>query len=388
MVHRGGFFPRYLSDTARTGHLLYLHQSTAFAAPFDPEKLAFTGTPAPILEDAGSSQVSGGDFAFARNGTFVYLPGAASQAAWTISSLDRSGKPMPPWRASPGAYYSPRFSPDGKRLAFSMISGKGQDIWVKDLDRDTPSRLSFLPSSNFVPVWTPDSRAIVFHSSNPAAPGLYAIRADGSGEAKRLTDGKANEYPSSFSPDGKRLAIHQVGNSGSLDLFTLPVEADAAPGGAGIRLGKPEPFLATPFIESFPEFSPDSRWLAYQSNESGTFEVYVRPFPGPGGRWQVSTGGGLTPMWSRDGRELLYSSLDRRVMVAPYTAKGDSFTAGTPQVWAEARIRAGSVGRQYDLTPDGKRLAALLADSGEKLPTHLTVLLNFFDELRRRAPGN
>jgi serine/threonine-protein kinase len=285
-------------------------------------------------------------------------------------------------------YYSPRFSPDGKRLAFALIASKGQDIWVKDLDRDTPSRLSFLPGANAYPVWTPDSRSIVFRSTNPAAPGLYAIRADGSGEAKRFTDGKANEYPSSFSPDGKRLAINQSGNGGSIDLFTLPVEADAAPGGAGIRLGQPEPFLATPFIETNPVFSPDGRWLAYQSNESGTFEVYVRPFPGPGGRWQVSTGGGGMPVWSRDGRELLYISLDRRVMASTYTAKGDSFIAGTPQVWAEAPIRVAAVGREYDLAPDGKRLAAILGDDDEKLPTHLTVLLNFFDELRRRAPGN
>jgi serine/threonine-protein kinase len=205
-VHRGGFFPRYLSDTARTGHLLYLHQATAFAAPFDSEKLALAGPPAPILEDAGSTPTGGGDFAFARNGTFVYLAGAASQAGWPISSLDRSGKPAPPWHAPPGMYYSPRFSPDGKRLAFSLIAGKGQDIWVKDLDRDTPSRLSFLPGANIYPVWTPDSRTIVFRSNDPAAPGLYAVRADGSGEAKRLTDGKANELPSSFSPDGARLA--------------------------------------------------------------------------------------------------------------------------------------------------------------------------------------
>jgi serine/threonine-protein kinase len=387
-VHRGGFFPRYLSDAARSGHLLYLHQSTAFAAPFDPEKLALTGAPVPILEDAGSTLAAGGDFAFARNGTFVYLPGAAAQAGWPISSVVRSGKPVQPWHAQLGQYFNPRFSPDGKRLAFSLLSGKGQDIWVKDLDRDTPSRLSFLPGANTYPVWTPDSRTIVFRSANPAAPGLYAIRADGSGEAKRLTDGKANEYPSSFSPDGKRLAIFQSSNGDNFDLFTVPAEADAAPGGAGIRLGKPEPFLATPFIETNPAFSPDGRWLAYHSNESGTAEVYVRPFPGPGGRRQVSTGGGFAPEWSRDGRELIYISLDRRVMAATYTAKGDSFTPGTLQVWAEARIRTGALGRPYDLTPDGKRLAAILAGDDEKLPTHLTVLLNFFDELRRRAPGN
>ena len=197
-------------------------------------------------------------------------------------------------------------SPDGKRLAFSISSGKGADIWVKDLDRDTPSRLSFLPGVNDIPVWTPDGKNIVFRSQNPAAPGLYGIRSDGSGEAQRLTEGKPQEFPYSFSPDGKRLAVSQGGNGGSPDIFTMPVEVDPGRGALGVRLGKAELFLGTFFLEFFPAFSPDGRWLAYRSNESGTFEVYVRPFPGPGGRWQVSTGGGGFPLWSRDGRELLF----------------------------------------------------------------------------------
>ena len=130
--------------------------------------------------------------------------------------------------------------------------------------------------------------------------------------------------------------------------------------------------------------------MAYASNESGTFEVYVRPFPGPGGRWQVSAGGGLFPLWSRDGRELLFQTLDTRVMAVGYTAKGDSFAPGKPRVWTETRLRgAVGTGSTYDLAPDGKRLAALVEDdaSSEKLPTHLTFLLHFFDELKRKAPG-
>ena len=151
---------------------------------------------------------------------------------------------------------------------------------------------------------------------------------------------------------------------------------------------KRELFLGTPFVEAFPAFSPDGRWLAYGSNESGTVEVYVRPFPGPGGRWQVSAGGGLFPLWSRDGRELLFQTLDQRVMAVSYTAKGESFAPGKPRVWTETRLRVSGTGSTYDLAPDGKRLAAMVADdaSGEKLPTHLTFLLNFFDELRRKAP--
>jgi serine/threonine-protein kinase len=290
-LHRGGFFARYLAAATGTGHLVYLHQSAAFAVPFDSGKLALVSALAPILQDVSSDTTAGGDFAFAPNGTFVYLAGKASQMVWPISWVDRAGKAEQPLHAPLGAYYGLRFSPDGKRLAFSMSSGKGQDIWVKDLDRDTPSRLSFLPSVNSRPVWTPDGKSIVFHSAHPAAPGLYAIRSDGSGEAKRLMEGKALGYPYSFSPDGKRLAIAQTGHGGNRDLFTLPVEADPGPGGPGLRLGKPELLLGTPFIEGFAAFSPDGRWLAYHSYESGASEVYVRPSSvsggGPGGRWQV-----------------------------------------------------------------------------------------------------
>jgi Tol biopolymer transport system component len=218
---------------------------------------------------------------------------------------------------------------------------------------------------------------------------LYWIRSDGSGEAQRLTDGTLNDQPYSFSPDGKRLAFYRFGNSGSFDIFTAPVENDPSQGALGIRLGKAELFLGTPSFEVFPAFSPDGRWLAYQSNESGTVEVYVRPFPRPGGKWQVSTGGGRFPLWSRDGRELLFETLDQRVMAATYTAKGDSFAVGKPRVWTDTRVRDLGVYANYDLSPDGKRLAAMLADDAtdQKLPTHLTFLLNFFDELRRRAPA-
>jgi hypothetical protein len=155
-----------------------------------------------------------------------------------------------------------------------------------------------------------------------------------------------------------------------------------------VRLGKPELFLGTPFFEWSPAFSPDGRWLVYTSNESGTSEVYVRPFPGPGGKWQISKGGGSTPLWSRDGRELLFQTLDQRVMAVGYNIKGDSFAAGKPRVWSESRLWNAGGMPVYDLAPDGKRLAAILAsDQTGGEPTHLTFLLNFFDELRRRAPA-
>ena len=225
--------------------------------------------------------------------------------------------------------------PTASGWRFPIGSGQGDDIWVKDLDRDTPSRLSFLAGLNRWPVWTPDGKNIVFQSTNPAAPGLYWIRSDGSGEAQRLTDGKLNEVPYSFSPDGKRLAFFQTGNGGSMDIFTAPVEGD--PGHP--RLGKAELFLGTPFNEVLPGVFARRAVAGVCSRTSrGPCEVYVRPFPGPGGRWQISTGGGSFPLWSRDGRELLFETPDRRVMAVSYTAKGDSFAAGKPRVWAETRL--------------------------------------------------
>ena len=381
-VKRGGFFPRYLATSNGTGHLVYLRQGTLFAVPFDPSRLTLAGVPAPILEDVSSRAGAGGFFAFAQNGTFVYLAGGGQ--GLPISWVDSAGK-IQPLHAPSGVYYSLRLSPDGNRLAFAVASGAGVDIWVKDLERDTPSRLTFLAGMNRLPVWTPDGKNIVFRSENSPAPGLYWIRSDGSGEAQRLTDGKLDEFPCSLSPDGKRLAFNGNANGGSQDIFTAPIEGDPD----HMRLGKPELFLGTPFNEGYPAFSPDGRWLAYMSNESGIPEVYVRPFPGPGGKWQISKSGGLWPLWSRDGRELLFETLDGRVMAVSYSVQGDSFAAGKPRVWSETRLLNVSGMPVYDLAPDGKRLAAVLATDAASggASTHLTFLLNFFDELRRRTPA-
>ncbi len=390
-VQRGAFSARYLAGSNGTGHLIYLHENTLFAVSFDPGRLALWGVPTAILEDVSNSVGgAGGNFDFAGApsgaGTFVYLAGKA-QGDVPIYWLDSAGKTQPLYAPS-GHYFTMRFSTDGKRLAFSKPRALGEDLWVKDLDQDTPSRLSFLDGLNRWPVWTPDGKNIVFKSTNPAGPGLYWIRSDGSGAPQRLTDGKLDESPYSFWPDGKRLAFSSDGFGSNPDIFTAAIEGDQGQGAGGVRLGKPELFLGTPFQERYPAFSPDGRWLAYSSNESGIAEVYVRPFPGPGGRWQISTGGGVFPQWSQDGHELLFETPDGRVMASGYAAKGDSFAAGKPRVWSETRLVNINNVITYALAPDGKRIAAMVDETSlEKPPTHLTVLLNFSDELRRRAPS-
>jgi Tol biopolymer transport system component len=328
---------------------------------------------------------SGGDYDFLKDGTFLYITGRGTSGGWPITWLNSNGK-QEMLHSPRGVYVSPRFSPDGKRLAFAMQSAQGSDLWVKDIERDTPSRLTFLPGRSDSPVWTPDGKIIVFRSDNPAAPGLYAIRSDGSGEAQYLTAGKPLETPFSFMPDGKRLSFMKPGPDGNFQIFTASFEAAAG----AIKLGKPDVFQPSSYAAIHPVFSPDGHWLAYSSNESGNFEVYVRPFPGPGGRWQISTGGGGYPLWSRGGRELVFQTLERHIMVSSYTANGESFSAGKPRLWADTILFSPGQYSNYDLAPDGKRFAIFpLAEevSGEKPMTHVVFLLNFFDELRRRVPA-
>jgi serine/threonine-protein kinase len=280
-LHRGGFFGRYLSS----GHLVYVHENTLYAAPFDLNRLAITGAPQPVLDDVSSVlSIGSANFDFSQNGTFVYLS-SKGDPPWSIFWLDGEGK-IEPLSLAPRFYYSPRLSPDGKRLAFAMSDDQGQpDIWVKDLARDNTSRLTSIGA--IWPVWTPDGKNIFFSSDRSALPGIYSIRADGSGEPKRLTD-KTNRAAASFSPDGKRLAYFQLTANGHFGIWTAPIEGDAD----NPRLGKGEPFLRTQYNEYDPVFSPDGRWLAYSSDETGTLEIYVRPFPGPGSKWQISTGYG------------------------------------------------------------------------------------------------
>ncbi len=386
-LHHGGFFARYLPS----GHLVWVHQNTLYAAPFDLGRLALTGDPQPVVEDVDNAEDMGGNFSFSQTGIFVYGSGNGGLPR-SIFWLDSTGRTRP-LHPAPGLYGFPRFSPDGKRLAFSVGDGHNhEDIWVQDLARDTASRVTLLPGQNRWPVWTPDGRNLVFWSSNPAAPGIYWIRADGTGVAQRLTDGKTWQMPQSISPDGKRLAMTQTSTSGGVEIRTAPVEGDAG----HLRLGRAEPFLQTPFVTILPAFSPDGRWLAYFSDEPGKEGLWVVPFPGPGGGWLVSSSGS-DPVWSRGslgvGRELFFLADFRTIMVAGYTARGDVFEFDKPRVWSQhPLLDLGSppVGT-YDLAPDGKRFAVVLNADGTAEPkpiTHLTFLLNFFDELRRRVPGS
>jgi serine/threonine-protein kinase len=317
----------------------------------------------------------------------VYLS-RESPKSWPVAWMYNAGKTQP-MLAAPGQYYMPRFSPDGKRLALAVGSGRGSDIQVYDWQRDTMTPLTFT-QTNDRPVWTPDGRHIVFQSESSGANSIGWIRADGAGETQTLLESKGNLTPYSFFHDGTRLAFAESGMDTGLDLWTLPLDVRDPD---HPKPGKPELFLRTQFSEQEPAFSPDGRWIAYTSNESGRYEVYVRPFPSGApsraGKWQISTGGGSHPIWSGKSRAVFYESLDNHIMVAVYIASADSFAADKPRLWSNAQIREPAGIRNLDLAPDGKRFVVSLrpeATGGQKGSVHVTVLLNFFDELRRRVP--
>jgi serine/threonine-protein kinase len=382
-LQRGGTYGRYLGAPGRKGYLIYVNRGTLFAVPFDPEKLETSGSPRPVLQQVSYSAMFGSaKLSFSRTGTLVYRSREIDASRVVIQWLDADGKSQP-LLDKPGLFVNPHFSPDGERLAVAnddVHSG----IWIYDTRRDTLSPLTGERNGTH-PVWTPDGRYIVYQA--PA--GISYARADGGSEPEPLTESKEFQYPSAFSPDGKRLAFYQGGPQG-FDLWSMAVEHD----GEGLKAGKPELVQHTNFGDRGASFSVDGRWLAYSSNESGSSQVYVRAFPDKGGHWQISSDGGTSPIFSRNGKDLFFFDVpDDRIMVASYSVKGDSFVGEKPRVWSGLSVAltmGGAVGAQYDVAPDGKRIAvaAYAGGSTQQDAGHVIFLENFIDELQRKAPLN
>jgi serine/threonine-protein kinase len=387
VIQRGGFFGRYASS----GHLLFTRDGSLYAVPLDASGLKPKGDPVPILGDLASDPSSGsGQFDVSRTGVFIYRSGKAGEQTWSVVSLDGSGKvqALLPESAS---YFTPRFSPDGRRVAVGIESGKGVDIYTYNLQQNALTRLTFAGAVDYNPVWTPDGGHIAFSANSPEGYTLSWIRSDGAGGPVQLIADKSPMLPFSFSGDGKRLAYQQLDPDDHFELWTVSLDLSDPD---HPKPGKPEVFARTPANEMLPAFSPDGRWLAYSSDESGTYEIYVRPFPLAGGsKWQVSFGGGKVPFWSRDGKNLYFQTPDLRIMVAAYKASGDSFLAEKPRLWSDKQLFAPTPNDAHlDLAPDGARFAALMPTSTQKDAkgtVHETFLLNFFNELRRRTatPG-
>jgi serine/threonine-protein kinase len=377
--------PQYLPTAGARGHLVYTQGNTLFAVGFDPKRLEMLGSPTPILSDLAIGSGGGGydffgQFAFSNAGTFIYLSGkSTTQSGFPLLLLDAAGKTTPLLQSA--IYGTPRFSPDGNLLAYIASGGMGFDVWIYDLKRRIPTQLTFQGKVNRELAWARDSKHVVYGSGDA----MFWTRADGSGQAQLLLDKMGDPRPSSFAPDG-RLLFSSSGN-GLPDIWTLPVDLSDL---EHPKPGKAEPFLMEPgIVEVDPAFSPDGKFIAYASNESSSAnDIFVRPFPGPGGKWKVSVAGGKFPAWSPTTHELLFLGTDNRIMVAGYTTQGESFSAVIPRVWTPAPVRRIGVQQSFDVSPDGKYVAAFPAPAEEEAggSLHATFLLNFVDELRRRAP--
>jgi serine/threonine protein kinase/Tol biopolymer transport system component len=364
--------PRY----APSGHLVYAQGGSLIAMPFDSQRLASTGAWVPVVERVLQSPTRGdAQYGFSSTGSLVYVSGGVQSAQNSLVWVSRNGTEQP-LAATAQPYLFPRVSPDGQRVAVGIQEQEGQ-IWMYDLTRGTSTRLTFEGISNNAPTWTPDGKRIAFQSNKGGRPNIFWQLADGSGGLEQLTTSEHNEAPMSWSPERQLLAFIDIDPASGYDIWVL-------------RMGdrKAQPFLQTPFNESVPRFSPDGRWLAYISDESGRYEIYVQPYPGPGGKWQISTEGGTEPAWNPNGRELFYRSGDKMMAVDIATQPG--FAAGKPRMLFERQyVRTPGTNSNYDVFPDGQRFLMLKAvEQAQAAPTQINVVLNWFEELKRRVPAS
>jgi serine/threonine protein kinase/Tol biopolymer transport system component len=357
---------RYVS----TGHLLYAQEGALRAVAFDLGKAEPVGSPVPVLDPIFDAPNAGGTFfALSQNGTLAYVPGGTE---YSLVSVDRQGRVMPLTQERQG-YRFPQLSPDGKRVAVTIDpSDQGNsNIWVYDIERGTQTRLT-VAGHSIVSDWRPDGTRLAISSSKAGSMNLFLQPADASGNAEQLLSRPANDYPDSWSPDGRFLAFEEDNPNTGADLWMLYVVDHTA-----------SPFLVTASNESQSTFSADGHWLAYRSDESGRDEIYVRPFPGPGGEQQISSEGGSYPVWSRNGKELFYRRGPEVFAVAVDTQRG--LAAGKPQLLFEGRSLLGSGADQsFDVFPDGQHF--LMIKSALEQGTQINIVVNWFEELKRRMP--
>jgi Tol biopolymer transport system component len=368
IILRGGTSPRY-----SPGFVLFTRGGAILAIPFDGKDV--TGAPVPILRGVRVESTGVAQFTLSGS-TLLYMPGSVSPTHWEPVWVDRAGRTEPLFE-KPGDFYSPRFSPDGRSILFSQ-GDANQDVWIADRDRATLTRVTLEPSEEFAPIWSPDGARIAYASERRSLnPQVFSRAADGSGGETLLWKSEDAVFPQSWSPDGTVIACLRAGSDGSSDIWILPTDGNR----------RPAPFLQTPFVEAQPEFSPDGRWIAYASNESGRFEIYARPYPGPGGKIQVSNDGGFEPAWSRDRRELFYRNGPKMMAVAIRPGHPSPF--GKPVtifeksgLYSEPNLER----RLYDVAPDGTRFVMLRAIPAEA-PPELRVLTGWPELARQPMPA-
>ena len=362
----GGSFAHYIP----TGHILYGQGGSIYAVPFDADRLELTGTPVKVL-DGGMFVESYGSMLMgvSRSGTIIYAPGGPwPQDSNMIYEYDRKGN-RHPLVETPGGYASVAVSPDRGRVAYYRLAAN-DDIWTYDLKRHMGTRFTFAGGNNWYPLWSPDGKHLVYTAERGGPPNLFWKPVNGTGPEERLATGASTQYATGWSHDGRFLAFHQANDEGNTDIWILPMEGDR----------KPRRFLGTKFDESFASFSPDGRWLAYTSNESGQSEVYVTAFPSGEGKWQVSIDGGMYPKWTKGGSEMIYLDQINESMVSVPVVYSPEFHPGKGNVLFQLSSEPEFV---PDVSPDGERIA--IAHRGKQAQiTKLIVVVNWFEELRKQ----
>jgi eukaryotic-like serine/threonine-protein kinase len=368
------------------GELLFVRLGTLLRQSFDPKRLELSGDPAPVAEEVASSGglITGafGAFSVSENGVLAYRNGPGTGGDLQLSWFDRAGKPVETF-GTPGAYRGVDVSPDGTRIAVHRHDGKGGDIWLFESARRTMSRFTFDASQdNSAPVWSPDGSRIAYGSLRNGKWGIYLKPGNGIGREELVVEPDLPQVPMGWSLDGKSIVYLVYGRNGSVDQWVLPLAGD----------WKPVPFFPSPFRQSHSQISPDGNWLAYASNETGRFEIYVRPFPNGEGKWQISTGGGIFPRWRRDGRELFYMgapSLGKMISVKVNPA-GPTFAFGDPtELFDSGYVELGHVGLNYHtyaVSPDGQRFLIprpVSTGGGEAASAPITVVLNWTAGLKK-----
>ncbi len=373
VVHKGGTYARYVPS----GHIVYSNQYTLFALPFDVAKLEPAGSVSPMVEGVAGARTEGGaHFSVADDGTLIYATGEA-ELSNTLVWSDRKGVTAPLWDV-PQDYGDVSVSPDGSRLVTVVDVEGNSDLWVRDLARDVPTRLTFGEGADVSPIWSPDGQFIYFSSQRAGKVAIYRKAADGSGDDEQILARDSTISPNSISPDGKTMIFNEmVGGQG--DLWIHPL------GG-----GDSQPFASGPKFEYDAVFSPDGRWIVYGSNESGPFEVYVRPASGDRGKWQISSGGGVYPRWTRDGRSIIFRAMDGAVVSVAVETGGDAFRAGRIETLFNGPFVLTSDGNDhYDITPDPDRFVMVMRrEETRETHEHIQIVLGWLGELKETfAPG-
>ncbi len=359
---------------AQPGFILLSRNGTLVAQPFDARSRKTQGDPVPVAEQVLTNSVGGADFSVSDNGVLAFA--SRGGALGQVTQLDRSGRTVATLSGNLDVL-APALSPDGRRIAVRMrdLSTSTRDIWVLDIARGVSSRLTFDPRNENYPVWSPDGSQLLYYSDVADAPGLHVRPATGAGRSERVLASTGGEYVTSdWSRDGRLAFFEKSSDKTRQDIWVLPMTGD--------RL--PYPFLTGPYDETQGRISPDGRWLAYTSDESGRTEVYVQSFPEPGGKWQVSTNGGSDPCWREDGKELFYLSSDQQLMSMPLAASATTFEVVIPQSLFSVRLLL-PVGprNHYAVTPDGQRFYAITPIQGGSVGT-TTVVVHWAPATRSR----